>query len=425
MSTGKYFSKTFDFNKFWSDFNSAACGMWDEIAIKLLGGTAREAAQHPNKVVDCPFPAAHGESKGIKKMRVKASFAGDGMYFCSCGHKSVLDMAVESGQFRTKFDAAVEVINAFKLNVKLPATKMKPKGLTKEEEAEREAARQAKIREREKAEAESHVKWHGFIKNLWERDLHKGLTRPAELYLKRRSLPVELIANPAAEDVRFGVSQFRGETLKQRMPLMGTLLRCQKTLKPVAVQRTFFTESGVRLKHAFGEMNDKMCTKILGSVWPVCTVVRKLLDHDTVHVGEGFETIAAVGGCIADGAVVSTMNDDGLAQYTVPSIWEDRVNTICLWADHDLESQAGYHAALKAAMRLQTEGYKVVVLYPNYGTESVDWQAIVQKEGLLNLPMELRKKALLKFASITIFEPLAINREEDDHDKQDHFSIAV
>ena len=106
------------------------------------------------------------------------------------------------------------------------------------------------------------------------------------------------------------------------------------------------------------------------------------------------------------------MNDDGLKQYTVPNLWKDRVKKICLWADHDAESNAGFNACMEAALRLRTEGYQVIIIYPNYGADSVDWQEIVQNQNILALPMEHRKKALRQFANVSNLEPLEFVEEE-------------
>jgi len=406
--------KSFDFeSKFWKPFTESSQGLWDDIATRFLSGTFAIAAARPNKAVDCPFPENHGSSKGIKKMRTKGDFSRSGNFLCSCHSNnciSVLDAMVATGVSRTKYDAACAITAAFGFtNVRMPTKAHSPKTITSEERAHYEHVKKEKLAKMEANKQKEVENMKSYLKHAWNNLLSADITRAATLYIKRRYLDVNLLTSNNQKDVRFGKLTFiRPETGERfETDAMATLLRCQKTLIPVAIQRTFFNENGIPLKD-LGESIYKKCTKILGDTWPVLTVVRCPQPDDTVlHVGEGFETIAAVGSVVDRGGVVSTMNDDGLAKFTVPDLWADQIDTVCIWADHDEDSQAGINAAAQAAQKLQFEGYKVYIYLPDR-VQSADWQDIVSEEKLVFLPPNERKMALLSNAVKAKFEPIIV-----------------
>ena len=404
--------KDFDFGlMFWKPFAESSPGRWDEIAVRFLDGTFEQAATRPNKAVDCPFPENHGSSKGVKKMRTKSDFSRSGNFLCSCHSNnciSVLEAMVATGVSRTKYDAACAITVAFGFtNVRTPTKAHSPKTITPVERAHYENVRKQKLATMEANKRKEEGNHKDYLKHVWSNQLSTDVTRAATLYIKRRSLDVNLLTSDKQKDVRFGKLTFIRPENGQRFETdaMATLLRCQKTLTPVAIQRTFFNESGVPLKE-LGESIYKKCTKILGDTWPVLTVVRCPQPEDTIlHVGEGFETIAAVGSVVDSGGVVSTMNDDGLAKFTVPDLWAKQIQTIVIWADHDEDSQAGINAALEAAQRLQFEGYKVYIYLPDRA-ESTDWQDLISAEKLVFLTPKQRKRALVNNAVKAIFEPI-------------------
>ena len=279
MSAKKYSKENnFDFGKFWNDFNSAASGMWSDIARTFLSGSA-VAALDKSSAVDCPFPERHGKSGGKKKMRTKASFDSDGMYFCSCGHKSVLDMLVQTGEFGTKYAAAEAIVSRFSLAVELATDGKTNRKVSEEDRARLERDRQAREAQRQRELQAKEKDLAEFLSKTWNKDLHEGITRAAELYLKRRHLSVDLMACSNCDDIKFGRLMFNGGKRKYVSHAMGSVLRCQTTLECVGLQRTYFDEHGVPLKEK-GEEIYKMATPLyqaLGRCAQLCANLVKAI----------------------------------------------------------------------------------------------------------------------------------------------------
>lgn len=423
--------KSFDFNSmFWKPFNDSTQGLWVEIATRFLGGSFGYAAMHTGKPTDCPFVENHGSSQGKKKMRTKSNFAQTGNFLCSCHPRSfidTIDAMIATGNYRTRFDAACAITAAFGLtDVRMPRKAHTQKAISPEEQAHYENVRKEKLAQQKLNQEKQQANNKRYLQHVWDNLVSTDITRAATLYIKRRNLDVNLFTCPNQEDIRFGALNFipPDGRPKYETQAMVAKLRCQKTLIPVALHRTYFDENGLPLKEK-GETIYKKCTAILGDTWPVLTVVRKPSPTDfMLHVGEGLETIAAVGSIVAQGGVVSTMNDDGLAKFTVPDLWKDQITTVCIWADHDKETQAGMNAALTAANKLQFEGYKVIVFYPN-SVESIDWQDIVSQQKLVYLEPETRRKLLLENATKATFEPIVALDDNEDNVKPVRFTAAA
>lgn len=417
-------NKSFDFNGlFWKPFNANTPGNWDVYAERFLGPEYSKCLVSPGKSYDCPYPERHGKSKGKNKLRVKSNFAMSGNFFCSCFENnsiSTLELMVSESGFKSRFAAAAEIVETFGVReVQMPTGSSASRTISPEEAHKIEQQRLAKknaLLEQKKVENQKMFAQHS---DTWHSNLSSELTKPAMMYIKRRHLGELLMSNPELNDVRFGNLYFNGENTSGYFPAIGSLLRCQKTLKSVGIQRTYFDEHGVSLKRAFNESTSKLCTALIDGVWPVCTVLRdiaanKVINTDTVHIGEGLETIAAVGSCIPTGAVVSTMSADGIEKYEVPDLWKPYIRNICIWADHDEESQTGFKVSMSAAQRLQAQGYNVTILYPRVKNGSKDWREVVEDNLIITLPLEARRDALMAFASVAKFKPLVVMNEDDE-----------
>ena len=231
--------------------------------------------------------------------------------------------------------------------------------------------------------------------------LSKEMTMPAKKYASRRHLSLELLQN--SPHVRYGeLSVTRHDASKKefKTPVLSSLLISQKTLEPVGFQSAHFNDRGLTLKEEGISKNYKFCSKFITGLWPVMSIVRSPVGQDLIHVGEGLETVAAVGGCIPKGGVISTFSADSLEKFSLPEKWRSQIKTICIWADFDAKSGTGATVAMNAAQRLRFEGHNVIIMHPNYGTESCDWADIIKNEKIMALPLEQRRDALMRFAQV-------------------------
>jgi len=382
-------NKDFDYNKFWNDFNLKTSSIWDTICSVYLQGTPYAlAVGSPGKGIDCPHVGLHGHSKGKKKMRAKADFNQKPIFFCSCEHRGALDVICMHRTFTNKFAAAVSIIKQFGLDVGLP------------ERTESIQPMVGKVIPASYTEKETNVnydknlsKWLG---TTWK-PLHGKLTPPARSHAMRRHIAIELLE--LAPDVRSGSLQFKlGDGKKEYFPALAYKLRDLETLTPVGLQRVYFDEHGRSLKDCRNQTTTKMMTPLVGRTWPVGSVLRIPDKSGILHAAEGPETTGSLGSCVPFGALLCAMNDDGLSKLVVPNAWRDTITEVWLWADHDIESQAGFTACATAKVRLEVMGYKVRIIYPSEKCESTDWQKIVMDNNILSYPLEERTALILEHA---------------------------
>lgn len=260
-----------------------------------------------------------------------------------------------------------------------------PEWLIKAQEKAEDIAKRRK-QSGERAQA-SHQK-------LWDEcvGLDCNLARPAHLYLDSRKILTRFDQVSEGDSLRFhpNVPYYDEDgKITGNYPAIICAIRDVHG-EIVTLHRTYLTHDG---KKAPVEDARKMMTVPDGFELNGCAIPMGNPKSGVIGIAEGLET--AWSGFKATGIPTwSTVNAQLMKTFEVP----EGVHTVIVWADLD-KSKTGEIAAEVLKLRLEAEGYNVIVLLPQavipQKAKGVDWNDILCKQGIIGFPPARMLKSLL------------------------------
>ncbi|TDX23725.1 primase-helicase-like zinc-binding protein [Modicisalibacter xianhensis] len=161
-----------------------------------------------------------------------------------------------------------------------------------------------------------------------------------------------------------------------------------KSGKLLTLHRTYLTQTGskAKVKEARKMMTVPDDVEVVGGAIRMGEPAEGVLG-----VAEGLET--ALSGYRASGLPTWSLVNTTLLEGFVPP---DGVHTVVIWVDKD-KSHAGERAAMVLKSRLESLGIRVVMLIPALPiparAKGIDWNDVLQTQGLLGFPNPRRLRA--------------------------------
>ncbi len=365
-----------------------AChGQWPHI-LAALGGLA-EAERHfgSTKHTQCPFPERHEQSGGRNKFRLYQGRGSDytGSAICTCGSwGDGIELLMDLNGWQ--FPEAVRAINDYLndplgLNERSPVAP-KPQRSAVVDEAAAEARREQRRRRDELRLARIRKAWGEGVA------VTDVSAEPLRRYLATRRIPPKVLEHVDGTEVRFHPAlAFHTDEGKRwgTFPALLALLRDAHG-KACTLHRTYLSTDGGKAAVPDGETAKKVMA--YPSTWRVSGgAIRLSRAGRILGLTEGIETALAVRA--ATGIPVwATYSADMLKQLDLAQL--EGVKLLLIWADKDA-SRTGQDVALALKARAWKHNIRCQVLLPDMplSGKSVDWNNVLEREGIAGFPSEL------------------------------------
>lgn len=363
-------------------------GGWLNV-IGRLTSTFDKALRSLGNAVDCPFPHRHKRSGGVDAFRFSADaeYVHLGRAICTCCPDGwgPVDLLIDEGSLGSDYVAVMRSIRDSLTGVKTIAKRAAPVVVPRiaEETPEEEVQKARK-------------KLTRIAKDLLE--LNHPDAAIGRAYFRRRGIPLnrmigEVKFHPALE--YYETRKEKGETVKVfvgRFPAIVSAFR-SKDGRLVNLHKIYLTAEGRKLDVVKKPKKiDSPLPGFKGSTVHVATVE----GCRTLHITEGVEKAWAIH--LATGETARAANS--CSTLATVHVHQSEFDRVVIWSDNDPFNNktnkfgAGQTYAWKLFMSLLAKGFEVTFMLPMVdhveGAKGPDWEDIIVKHGVLEMPAEQR-----------------------------------